>query len=118
MTSVPVLEALSREPCEATPVIVVGYDGSSESRAALTWALAEADKLGAAGLILPVLAPRATTFETPSVEPGWLAVQLEDARQALGEEARHAQAETHTTTVPVVVDAPLGHPASTLVDAA
>jgi nucleotide-binding universal stress UspA family protein len=140
MTGASVLGTLSRPPCSAVtttvpearaapaldrmpamappPVIVVGYDASSESRAALTWALAEAAKLGAACRVVHVLAPLATTFETPSVGPGWLAAQLEDARKALGEEARHAQSETHTTTVPIAVDAPLGPPASTLVDAA
>ncbi|BCY09405.1 universal stress protein [Actinoplanes sp. L3-i22] len=82
--------------------IVIGYDGSSTARAALTWALDEADRTGAAAELVyadewPVWAPAASMVPAPALRPDGYADEV------IGGMLEHAVAAARQThpTVPI-----------------
>ncbi|WP_329575713.1 universal stress protein [Kitasatospora sp. NBC_01250] len=104
---------MTEEAIEA-PRIVVGVDGSDSSKAALRWAVRQAELTGSAVEAL-------TSWELPKTY-GWPSLSAEvpdyekDAGQALAETIRTAVGTGHPVEIrPLVVR---GHAAAALLDAA
>lgn len=97
--------------------IIVGYDGSSYSHAALLWALDEAARSGAAVELLyadewPVIAPAASMVPSPALRPDSYLEEVIDSTM------QHAVAEAKKTQPLVSVTATTvhAHPAAALVE--
>lgn len=98
---------------ETVPRVVVGYDGSPGSAAAVEWAVDEANARGVPLEVRSVVEP-ATAMAVDVLGEGW----VDDAQQVAERLAEHGvERAAVTAQVPVIARGVVGHPSASLVAA-